>query len=59
MCLISTSFYKLVYSGHAWNHLFDDDRVWNIKKIRPELFRKFKHFRGLKSLRIFRGSYDL
>ena len=50
--LASKSWRKLVYSGYAWESLFDDvyDKSWKSSGFNNRIFKTFEHFKGVHQL---------
>ena len=59
LALVSKSWRELVFSGYAWESLFDQnyDKSWKISKVKKELFKMFSHFKGILSIYIRPGGY--
>ena len=57
--LVSKSWRELVFSGYAWESLFDHnyDKSWKISKVKKQLFRMFNHFKGILCIYIRPEAY--
>ena len=52
IALASKSWRKLVYSGYAWESIFDDvyDKSWKSSGFNHYIFKMFEHFKGVQLL---------